>query len=157
MFIGSFDFGQMLNQSGLPQNQVFGQPVQGGFGQPIQGGDALGNFMANLPQTDLSAPMGNATDFNALQGQASQGMGGNLMQDVSSQLTAEFLKNLFKPQEMPQVQPMSQPMSGTAPQLSNPYSGLLSPQPVSPMQSSGLLGAQPMQPMLGRNPMLGDY
>ena len=52
MYIGSFDFGQMLNQPGMPQNQVFGQPVQGG--------DALGSFMANLPQADLSSPSNNS-------------------------------------------------------------------------------------------------
>tara|TARA_R110002020_G_C15683764_1_gene719136 strand:+ start:13 stop:453 length:441 start_codon:yes stop_codon:yes gene_type:complete len=139
MFIGSFDFGQMLNQSGLPQNQVFGQPVQGG--------DALGSFMGITP-----TEQNNAIDFDALEAQAGQGMGGNLMQTVGNQLTAEFLQNLFKAQEMPQAQPMSPVLSGMSPQLSNPYGGLLSPQPVSPMQSSGLLGAQPMQPM---NPMLG--
>ena len=144
MFIGSFDFEQMLNQSGSPQNQVFGQPVQGG--------DALGSFMGITPteQNDV-------IDIDALQSQAGQimggqGMGGNLMQTVGNQLTAEFLQNLFKAQEMPQAQPMSPVLSGMSPQLSNPYSGLLSPQPISPMQSSGLLGAQPMQPM---NPMLG--
>jgi len=43
-------------------------------------------------------------------------------------------------------------MASAAPQLSNPYTGLLTPQPINPMQSNGLLGAQPMQPM---NPMLG--
>ena len=144
MFIGSFDFGQMLNQSGLPQNQVFGQPVQGG--------DALGSFMGITPTEQNDVIDIDALQLQAGQSMGGQGMGGNLMQTVGNQLTAEFLQNLFKAQEMPQVQPMSQPMSGTAPQLSNPYSGLLSPQPVSPMQSSGLLGAQPMQPM---NPMLG--
>jgi len=79
-------------------------------------------------------------------------MGGNLLQNVGGQLTSEFLQNLFKPQAMPEVQPMSPMMASAAPQLSNPYTGLLTPQPINPMQSNGLLGAQPMQPM---NPMLG--
>ncbi len=144
MYIGSFDFGQMLNQPGLPQNQVFGQPVQGG--------DALGSYMANLPQTDLPSLANNNIDFDALERQAGQGMGGNLLQNVGGQLTSEFLQNLFKPQAMPEVQPMSPMMASAAPQLSNPYTGLLTPQPINPMQSNGLLGAQPMQPM---NPMLG--
>jgi len=144
MYIGSFDFGQMLNQPGLPQNQVFGQPTQGG--------DALGSYMANLPQTDLPSLANNNIDFDALERQAGQGMGGNLLQNVGGQLTSEFLQNLFKPQAMPEVQPMSPMMASAAPQLSNPYTGLLTPQPINPMQSNGLLGAQPMQPM---NPMLG--
>jgi len=144
MYIGSFDFGQMLNQPGLPQNQVFGQPTQGG--------DALGSYMANLPQTDLPSLANNNIDFDALERQAGQGMGGNLLQNVGGQLTSEFLQNLFKPQAMPEVQPMSPMMASAAPQLSNPYTGLLTPQPINPMQSNGLLGAQPLQPM---NPMLG--
>ena len=144
MYIGSFDFGQMLNQPGLPQNQVFGQPTQGG--------DALGSYMANLPQTDLPSLANNNIDFDALERQAGQGMGGNLLQNVGGQLTSEFLQNLFKPQAMPEVQPMSPMMASAAPQLSNPYAGLLTPQPINPMQSNGLLGAQPMQPM---NPMIG--
>ena len=144
MYIGSFDFGQMLNQPGLPQNQVFGQPTQGG--------DALGSYMANLPQTDLPSLANNNIDFDALERQAGQGMGGNLLQNVGGQLTSEFLQNLFKPQAMPEVQPMSPMMASAAPQLSNPYAGLLTQQPINPMQSNGLLGAQPMQPM---NPMLG--
>jgi len=153
MFIGSFDFGQMLNQSGLPQNQVFGQPVQGG--------DALGSFMGITPTAtnnimDIEGLTRKAQNMSA-QGMGGQGMGGNLMQTVGNQLTAEFLQNLFSGQEMTTPQAMSPVLSGTAPQLNNPYGGLLSPQPVSPMQSSGLLGAQPMQPMLATNPMLGGY
>lgn len=145
MYIGSFDFGQMLNQPGLPQNQVFGQPVQGG--------DALGSFMADLPQTSTDSL--NKINFDALNARLGQ-TGGNMMQSLGAQLggqlTAEFLQNLFKPQAMPDIQPMSPVMASAAPGLSNPYQGLLgAPQPIMPIQT-GLIGGQPMQPM---NPMLG--
>jgi len=145
MYIGSFDFGQMLNQPGLPQNQVFGQPVQGG--------DALGSFMGITPETNNNSL--SPINFDALNSRLGQ-TGGNMMQSLGSQignqLTSEFLQNIFQPQAMPEVQPMSPMMASAAPQLSNPYTGLLTPQPINPMQSNGLLGAQPMQPM---NPMLG--
>jgi hypothetical protein len=144
MYIGSFDFGQMLNQPGMPQNQVFGQPVQGG--------DALGNFMGDLPQVDLSSPSSNSQiDFSSMTGSGGN-QGQNFMGNVGSQLTAEFLRNVFQPQPMPEIQPMSPAMVGRAPTLNNPYQGLiLGQQPINPL-NQGLIGTQPTMPM---NPMLG--
>ena len=142
MYIGSFDFGQMLNQPGMPQNQVFGQPVQGG--------DALGNFMGDLPAVDFSTNQ-SEIDFGKIENQPAQKMGGNLMQSVGNKLTAEFLKNVFQPQPMPEVQPMSPAMVGRAPTLNNPYQGLLvAQQPI--VGTQGLIGTQPAMPI---NPMLG--
>jgi len=148
MYIGSFDFGQMLNQPGLPQNQVFGQPVQGG--------DALGSFMQNLPRADLGVNNNSQIDFTQLGNETAQGTPSTAMQSLGAQLggqlTAEFLQNLFKPQAMPDIQPMSPVIASAAPGLSNPYQGILgAPQPIMPIQT-GLIGGQPMQPM---NPMLG--
>ena len=92
MIIGSFDFANLLERS--PTQQVFGSdpmsPANQVFGQPAGFGNPIIDTISGLPQTTIADLDGSpAIDFAAI------GNGGNnVMSDVGSALTLDFLKNI---------------------------------------------------------------